>query len=175
MALVGGPLILEKRSPTRSLRFLPLTIVKNTSFTFLVIRFNYFCRDFVSEQIFSVWSHIKNNRQQRCGRLNPSEVCTKHRNYSKKGFQMFLDETAHVERQFYVTYRRWHRTHSGETSPWKFRIADCSHVLEIVDNSWVVPYFPVLSKVFQYCLKVELCMSRICGVKYPFEYMQSFG
>ena len=40
-----------------------------------------------------------------------------------------------------------------------------------IDNSWVVPYSPFLSRKFNCHLNVELCVSRVGGIKYLFKYV----
>lgn len=41
----------------------------------------------------------------------------------------------------------------------------------IIDNSWVVPYNPMLSRQFQCHLNVELCSLRVREIKYLFKYI----
>ncbi|CDF39624.1 Helicase-like protein [Chondrus crispus] len=41
----------------------------------------------------------------------------------------------------------------------------------VVDNSWVVPHCPLLLRSFACHLNVELCVSRVGGIKYLFKYV----
>ncbi len=40
-----------------------------------------------------------------------------------------------------------------------------------IDNSWVVPYNPKLMRMFHCHINVELCVSRVGGIKYLFKYL----
>ena len=40
-----------------------------------------------------------------------------------------------------------------------------------IDNRWIVPYNPTLSRMFECHINVELCISRIGGIKYLFKYI----
>ncbi|CDF36188.1 ATP dependant DNA helicase PIF1 [Chondrus crispus] len=41
----------------------------------------------------------------------------------------------------------------------------------VVDNSWFVPHSPLLLRSFAFHLNVELCVSRVGGIKYLFKYV----
>ncbi|CDF41005.1 unnamed protein product, partial [Chondrus crispus] len=85
-----------------------------------------------------------------CGEHNPTAVCMGER-YCRKGFpKSFKHETSQSDSEYYITYRR--RAPSA-------------------DNSWVVPHSPVLLRSFACHLNVELCVSRVGGIKYLFKYV----
>lgn len=48
---------------------------------------------------------------------------------------------------------------------------DIRNVEVDVDNRWVIPYSPFLSRKFDCHLNVELCISRVGGIKYLFKYI----
>ncbi|CDF37673.1 unnamed protein product [Chondrus crispus] len=92
-----------------------------------------------------------------CGEHNPTAVCMGER-YCRKGFpKSFKHETSQSDSEYYITYRR--RAPSAGGQP------------VVVDNSWVVPYSPVLLRSFACHLNVELCVSRVGGIKYLFKYV----
>ncbi|CDF33021.1 unnamed protein product [Chondrus crispus] len=92
-----------------------------------------------------------------CGEHNPTAVCMGER-YCRKGFpKSFKHETSQSDSEYYITYRR--RAPSAGGQP------------VVVDNSWVVPHSPVLLRSFACHLNVELCVSRVGGIKYLFKYV----
>lgn len=114
---------------------------------------------------------LKHNMHNPCGHLNPFAVCMIDNICSKRFPKDFVDETGHDEAQLYVMYRRRSPDSGGETALWIYRTPEGSSVTGTIDNSWVVPYSPKLSVMFQCHLNVELCVSRIGGIKYLFKYV----
>ncbi|CDF40383.1 ATP dependant DNA helcase [Chondrus crispus] len=93
------------------------------------------------------------------GEHNPTAVCMGER-YCRKGFpKSFKHETSQSDSEYYITYRRRAPSAGGVS------IERPSH------NSWVVPHSPVLLRSFACHLNVELCVSRIGGIKYLFKYV----
>ncbi|CDF32173.1 unnamed protein product [Chondrus crispus] len=94
-----------------------------------------------------------------CGEHNPTAVCMGER-YCRKGFpKSFKHETSQSDSEYYITYRRRAPSAGGVS------IERPSH------NSWVVPHSPVLLRSFACHLNVELCVSRVGGIKYLFKYV----
>ncbi|CDF38382.1 ATP dependant DNA Helicase PIF1 [Chondrus crispus] len=91
------------------------------------------------------------------GEHNPTAVCMGER---RKGFpKSFKHEISQSDSEYYITYRR---------RPSRIGRRQQSVV---VDNSWVVPHSPLLLRSFACHLNVELCVSRVGGIKYLFKYV----
>lgn len=114
---------------------------------------------------------LKYNLHQPYGELSSISVCNEEGDCSKRFPKDFLEETGLEESEFYATYRHCYPSDGGETALWRFHAPDGSEILDTVNNSWVVPYCPALSNMSQCHLNVELCNSRISGIKYPFKYI----
>ncbi|CDF36294.1 unnamed protein product [Chondrus crispus] len=96
-----------------------------------------------------------------CGEHNPTAVCMGER-YCRKGFpKSFKHETSQSDSEYYITYRKRAPSAGGVF------IERPSH------NSWVVPHSPVLLRSFACHLNVELCVSRVGGIKYLFKYVSA--
>lgn len=98
-----------------------------------------------------------------CGAENPQCPCMKDR--TKKFPRNLLKETLHNENG-YPMYRRRAPEDGGRTASVKLR--NGSQVS--VDNSWVVPYSPVLLKTFNAHINVEACGS-VRAIKYICKYI----
>ncbi|CDF38180.1 ATP dependant DNA helicase PIF1 [Chondrus crispus] len=93
------------------------------------------------------------------GERNPTAVCMGEQ-YCKKRFpKPFKHETSQSESEYYITYRRRSPSAGGVS------IERPSH------NSWFVPHSPLLLRSFAFHLNVELCVSRVGGIKYLFKYV----
>ncbi|CDF41007.1 ATP dpendant DNA helicase [Chondrus crispus] len=91
-----------------------------------------------------------------CGEHNPTAVCMGER-YCRKGFpKSFKHETSQSD--------------SGVSIERPSRIGRRQQPV-VVDNSWVIPHSPVLLRSFACHLNVELCVSRVGGIKYLFKYV----
>ncbi|CDF37017.1 ATP dependant DNA helicase [Chondrus crispus] len=92
-----------------------------------------------------------------CGERNPTAVCMGEQ-YCRKGFpKSFKHETSQSDSEYYITYRRRAPSAGGQSV--------------VFDNSWVVPHSPLLLRSFACHLNVELCVSRVGGIKYLFKYV----
>lgn len=106
---------------------------------------------------------MKNMIHGPCGAENPQCPCMKDR--TKKFPRNLLKETLHNENG-YPMYRRRAPEDGGRTASVKLR--NGSQVS--VDNSWVVPYSPVLLKTFNAHINVEACGS-VRAIKYICKYI----
>jgi Helitron helicase-like domain at N-terminus len=97
-----------------------------------------------------------------CGPMFPTSPCMKNGPYCTKKYPWnFCDETTTNE-DGYPLYRRRHRI-NGEVRQVKVKGV-------MLDNRWVIPYNPYLSKRFKAHNNVELCSS-ISTIKYVFKYV----
>lgn len=95
-----------------------------------------------------------------CGSLNPNSPCMREGKCSKQFPKPFLCETS-TGHDGYPKYRRRAPQDGGETTTIRsFQI----------DNRWVVPYNPLLSKLFDAHINVELCSS-VKSIKYVCKYI----
>uniref|UniRef100_UPI00358F20A2 uncharacterized protein n=1 Tax=Myxine glutinosa TaxID=7769 RepID=UPI00358F20A2 len=100
-----------------------------------------------------------------CGRLNPSSPCMKDGKCTKQYPRAFLKETQ-TGLDGYPLYRRRKPESGGsETS---ISISETRSI--DVDNRWIVPYCPFLSKMFKAHLNVEFCNS-VKSIKYVCKYV----
>ena len=108
-------------------------------------------------------SHNTNNNNE-SGDSEEGHKCLK---YFPKPFR---SESGSNERDYYICYRRRSPAHGGEKVKRKCKVGNRWVEIE-VDNSWVVPYSPVLSLLFDCHMNAELCISRVGSVKYLFKYV----
>ena len=95
-----------------------------------------------------------------CGQLNPRSPCMKDGQCTKHYPRQFLLETV-TSLNGYPLYKRRSPEDGGiETTLGRFHI----------DNRWVVPYSPFLSRTFDAHVNVEYCRS-ICALKYLMAYL----
>jgi len=113
---------------------------------------------------------LKNQIHNPCGNINPDAVCMHADGCTKKFPKMFNDETGQNDNELYMTYKRRRPEEGGETAEYTMRVRGRSMTVQL-DNSWVVPYNPELTKLFACHLNVELCISRVGGIKYLFKYI----
>uniref|UniRef100_A0A8D8YMS1 ATP-dependent DNA helicase n=2 Tax=Cacopsylla melanoneura TaxID=428564 RepID=A0A8D8YMS1_9HEMI len=100
-----------------------------------------------------------------CGTLNATSPCMKDGKCSKKYPKSFVSETQTGE-DGYPTYRRRSPAEGGETFALKLKNGvECD-----VDNRWVVPYCPLLSRLFKAHINVEYCHS-VKSIKYVCKYV----
>ncbi|XP_017468423.1 PREDICTED: uncharacterized protein LOC108360582 isoform X2 [Rhagoletis zephyria] len=95
-----------------------------------------------------------------CGSLSPNSPCMNEHRCAKKYPKAFQDNTSCGD-DGYPKYRRLSPTEGGQTAS----LRNYS-----VDNSWVIPYNPVLLKAFIADINVELCSS-IKSIKYVCKYI----
>ncbi len=97
-----------------------------------------------------------------CGEQNPGAVFMGDKGCKKYFPKPFRPETQQSENEHYISYRRRSPKDGGETAkrPVRGKPDEC------VDNSWVVPYCQTLMRMFECQMNVELCVSRVSGIKY---------
>ena len=98
-----------------------------------------------------------------CGHFNPNSVCMKDGKCSKKFPKRFVDATQYAE-DGYPTYRRRSLENGGN------EIEVGERIKKKVDNRWVVPYSPMLLKIFNAHINVEFCNS-VKSIKYICKYV----
>ncbi|KIH66755.1 hypothetical protein ANCDUO_02915 [Ancylostoma duodenale] len=103
-----------------------------------------------------------------CGPLNPNSPCMKDRKCTKKYPREFIQETQ-TGNDGYPLYRRRRPEEGGFTAVVKVRMNNQQAEFE-VDNRWVVPYSPLLSKMFEAHINVEYCNS-VKSIKYICKYV----
>ncbi len=79
---------------------------------------------------------------------------------------LFRSETQQSESEHCISYRRRSPEEGVETATRPVR----GNLEHKVENSWVVAYNPKLMRIFHCHMNVELCVSRVCGIKYLFKY-----
>ena len=90
-----------------------------------------------------------------CGPWNPNSVCMKDNKCTKSYPKPFLQETQQNE-DGYPSYRRRKPGQGGfETTIYISRTKQTV----TIDNRWIVPYSPLLSKTFDAHINVEYCNS----------------
>lgn len=107
---------------------------------------------------------IRNMIHGPCGSLNPNSPCMKDGRCTKRYPRQLIDETQ-TGNDGYPQYRRRKPESGGRTTVIKIRNTDVD-----VDNSWVVPYTPLLSKIFAAHINVEYCNS-VKSIKYICKYV----
>nr|XP_060632277.1 uncharacterized protein LOC132775579 [Anolis sagrei ordinatus] len=100
-----------------------------------------------------------------CGNLNMNAPCMKEGKCSKKYPRQLVTDTQ-TGHDGYPLYRRRAPSDGGFTAKLKIR----GNTEVEVDNRWVVPYSPLLSKMFQAHINVEYCNS-IKSIKYICKYV----
>lgn len=107
---------------------------------------------------------VKNMIHGPCGFHNPASPCMKENICSKKYPRHFISETQTGD-DGYPTYRRKSPDNGGNTAIIRVKGTEMS-----VDNRWVVPYNPVLSRSFNAHINVEFCQS-VKAIKYICKYI----
>ncbi|CDF40018.1 unnamed protein product [Chondrus crispus] len=91
-----------------------------------------------------------------CGERNPTAVCMGEQYCRKRFPKPIKHETSQSE--------------SGVSIERPSRIGRRQQSV-VVDNSWFVPHSPLLLRSFALHLNVELCVSRVGGIRYLFKYV----
>ena len=99
-----------------------------------------------------------------CGALNTSAPCMKDGKCSK-GYPKPMVKHTQTDRDGYPLYRRRSREDGGSFTVLKIRNEEVE-----VDNRWVVPYNPVLLRLFSAHINVEVCNS-VKAIKYITKYI----
>lgn len=108
---------------------------------------------------------VKNMMHGPCGIRNSTSPCMKEGKCTKKYPRSLIKDTIHNE-QGYPLYRRRSPEDGGRTVTIKTR----SGAFETMDNSWIVPYSPILCKIFNAHINVEACGS-VRAIKYICKYI----
>jgi hypothetical protein len=103
-----------------------------------------------------------------CGNINPASPCMEKKKCTKRYPRQLLRDTETGD-DGYPLYRRRSTEDGGITAKIKMRINNSIQEIEI-DNKWVVPYCPLLSRIFQAHINVEYCNS-VKSIKYICKYV----
>jgi hypothetical protein len=117
-----------------------------------------------------ILSHViqKNMIHGPCGTINPHAACMKDGKCTKRYPRSLLRETQ-TDDDGYPLYRRRAPTDGGCQARIKVKVGN-SHREMTIDNSWIVPYCPLLSRIFQAHINVEYCNS-VKSIKYICKYV----
>jgi len=99
-----------------------------------------------------------------CGALNSSSPCMRDGKCTKKFPKILIKDTQTNDKN-YPSYRRRAPEDGGRTTIVKRASQDIE-----VNNSWVVPYTPLLSKIFNSHINVEYC-NTVRAIKYICKYI----
>lgn len=99
-----------------------------------------------------------------CGTLNPKSPCMKDGVCSKNYPRQLIKETQSGKNS-YPLYRRRKPSDGGHTAVLTMKNGEIE-----IDNRWIVPYSPLLSKAFNAHINVEFCNS-IHAIKYICAYI----
>lgn len=100
-----------------------------------------------------------------CGHLNPNSPCMQNNSCTKKYPRNLIRDTMTSE-DGYPLYKRRSPNDGGYTTT--KRISNRQEV--VIDNSWVVPYSPILCRVFKDHINVEICNS-VKAIQYICKYI----
>jgi hypothetical protein len=109
-----------------------------------------------------------------CGTINPNSPCMVHGKCSKRYPRAFVSNTV-AGYDVYPQYRRRSTEDGGNLTTIHIRNGDIE-----VENRWVFPYSPLLSKTYKAHINVEYCNS-VKSIKYICKYtnkgsdMEVFG
>lgn len=107
---------------------------------------------------------VRNMIHGPCGTLNPASPCMIDGKCSKRYPRPFVTETI-TGTDGYPLYRRRFTEDGGRVATIHMRNATTE-----VDNRWVVPYSPLLSKTYKAHINVEYCTS-VKSIKYICKYV----
>jgi hypothetical protein len=111
---------------------------------------------------------VKNMVHGPCGSINPKSPCMKDRKCTKRYPRQLLHDTETGE-DGYPLYRRRSPEDGGIKAKINMKIGNSNQEIEI-DNKWIVPYCPLLSRIFQAHINVEYCNS-VKSIKYICKYV----
>ena len=98
-----------------------------------------------------------------CGKENPKCPCMVDGRCSKGYPKDFIKETTVDPDSYYANYRRRSPTDGGRT-------VVCPKTGRIIDNRWIVPYNPFLSKRYNSHINTEICTLTLRTAKYLCKY-----
>ena len=111
---------------------------------------------------------VKNMIHGPCGSINPGSSYMTDGKWTKRHPKQLLHDTQTGE-DGYLLYRRRNPEDGGFKAKIKVKIGNSIQEIEI-DNKWVVPYCPLLSRTFQAHINVEYCNS-VKSIKYICKYV----
>ncbi|CAF3254328.1 unnamed protein product [Rotaria sp. Silwood2] len=111
---------------------------------------------------------VKNMIHGPCGSINPGSSCMKDGKCTKRYPRQLIQDTQTGE-DGYPLYRRRSPEDGGFKARIKTKFGNSIQEIEI-DNKWVVPYCPLLSRIFQAHINVEYCNS-VKSIKYICKYV----
>ncbi|CAF1468876.1 unnamed protein product [Rotaria magnacalcarata] len=111
---------------------------------------------------------VKNMIHEPCGSINPGSSCMKDGKGTKRYPRQLLRDTKTGE-DGYPPYRRRSSEDGGFKAKIKVKSGNSIQEIEI-DNKWVVPYCPLLSRIFQAHINDEYCNS-VKSIKYICKYI----
>jgi len=101
-----------------------------------------------------------------CGAFNMTSPCMEEERCKKRFPKPFTNDTI-TDIDGYPLYRRRDPEHGGHT----FTMRKPNSINEVeIDNRWVVPYSPLLSKAYKAHINVEFCSS-VKSIKYICKYV----
>ncbi|GBM71832.1 hypothetical protein AVEN_159952-1 [Araneus ventricosus] len=103
-----------------------------------------------------------------CGAVDMKSPCMKNKKCTKRFPRKMISETQTAE-DGYPLDRRRKPEQGGHRTVINLRVNNKYHEVEI-GNRWVVPYSPILSKMFQEHINVEYCSS-VKSIKYICKYI----
>ena len=103
-----------------------------------------------------------------CGAINRDAPCMENKKCTKRYPRQLLRDTETGD-DGYPLYRRRSPEDGGIKTELPVRINNSIQKIEI-DNKWVVPYCPLLSRIFQAHINVEYCNS-VKPIKYICKYV----
>lgn len=99
-----------------------------------------------------------------CGVMNPNSPCMKDKKCSTRYPREFIQKTQ-TGLDGYPLYRRRNPDDGGQTITKVLR-----NIRMDIDNRWIVPYNPLLSKIFNAHINVDACNS-VKSIKYICKYI----
>jgi hypothetical protein len=111
---------------------------------------------------------IKNMVHGPCGNVNPTSSCMKDGKCTKRYSRQILDDTQTGEDEYPLCKRRAPET-GGVKAKIKVKVGKSYRETEI-DNRWMVPYCPLISRIFQAHINFEYYNS-VMSIKYICKYV----
>ena len=111
---------------------------------------------------------VKNMIHGPCGNINPRSSCMEDGKCTKRYPRSFVDATQTGD-DGYPLYRRRRAEDGGIKTNIKVKVGSSTQELEL-DNRWIVPYCPFLSRIFHAHINVEYCNS-VKSIKYICKYV----
>jgi len=116
----------------------------------------------INNELFEVVT--KNMKHRPCGAINTNSPCVIDGKCSKRCPRELLEKTI-TDNDGYSLYRRRSTEDNGKAITLKVN----GNIIEI-DNRWIIPYSPLLSKNFKAHINVEYCNS-VKSIKYICKYV----